>query len=565
MASFYRPLRFVSSEKLTGADRLLLAFDALAISHVIGKTPPNGKIIHGSKYRVVVIPLSKLVVKARTIVSKIVAQRAEPAPPLPILNKHCVGCEFRSHCQKIVSEKDDLSLLTTVTAKERKTHNDRGIFTVTQLSYAFRPKRTLANRGLKSLKHDPALKALAIRKRQIHVVGTPVWNDLGQPIYFDVEGVPDRDFYYLIGLRYMLGNAQVHQSFWADDPSDEKVMWVKCLDTLALINQPRLIHYGSYETQFLRQMKARYSGASINSGLVDYLMSSSLNLLSFTYAQIYFPTYSNTLKDVVRFLGFEWSKGDPSGLRALMWRSKWERSHDSGIKRKLMTYNAEDCMAVQKVAHAIARVCAEQQTADAGVHSINVKSLAREYPRRFGPLNSVPAFEQINAAAYWDYQRNKVYVRSNNRLRRASQRRQRSGRKPVRIDKFIEIRDQRPACCTRCGATIIYRNGRFPRMVYDLRFSGTGIKRRIVRYLVNRYICCVCKCSFHALPRQSKYGRDLGAFVIYQVIELRISQQAVGRNLENLFDLSICGKAVNGIKSRWAKNMRLHTRRFWRR
>jgi hypothetical protein len=63
MASFYRPIRFVPSEKLTGADRLLLAFDALAISHTMGKTPANGKIIHGSKFRAAVIPLSKLVGK----------------------------------------------------------------------------------------------------------------------------------------------------------------------------------------------------------------------------------------------------------------------------------------------------------------------------------------------------------------------------------------------------------------------------------------------------------------------------------------------------------------------
>ena len=219
---FYRPLRFVPSEKLTSADKLLLAFDALAISTIIGKTPPNGKIIHGCKYRAAVIPLSKLIGKARTIVGKIAAHRAETTPPLPVLNKHCVGCEFRSHCRQIALQKDDLSLLPTITAKVRKTQNDKGIFTTTQLSYTFRPKRSSANRGLKSLKHEPALKALAIRKRQIHVVGTPVWNDVGHPIYFDVEGVPDRDFYYLIGLRYMSGNNCIHRSFWADDPSDEK-------------------------------------------------------------------------------------------------------------------------------------------------------------------------------------------------------------------------------------------------------------------------------------------------------------------------------------------------------
>src|SRR5260221_4611807 len=381
MVSFYRPLRFVPSEKLTGADRLLLAFDALAISHIIGKTPPNGKIIHGCKYRAAVIPLSKLVGKVRTIVAKIAVQRAETTPPLPILNKLCVGCEFRSHCQQVALQRDDLSLLSTITKKGRKTQNDKGIFTVTQLSYAFRPKRSSAHGGSRSLRHEPAVTALAIRKRQIHVVATPVWNEFGHPIYLDVEGVPDRALYYLVGLRYVSGNSRIYRSFWADDPSDEKVMWVKCLDALALINQPRLIHYGSYETQFLRRMKARYSGASINSGLIDHLISSSLNLLSFTYAQIYFPTYSNSLKDVARFLGFDWSERDPSGLRALMWRSESEASRDSDINGKLMTYNAEDCAAVQKVAGAIARVCDEQQTAEGGGDSINVKSLTREYPQ----------------------------------------------------------------------------------------------------------------------------------------------------------------------------------------
>jgi len=168
----------------------------------------------------------------------------------------------------------------------------------------------------------------------------------------------------------MSDNNRIYRSFWADDPSDEKVMWVKCLDTLALIDQLKLIHYGSYETQFLRRMKARYCSAPMNAELIDYMISSSVNLLSFTYAQIYFPTYSNTLKEVARFLGFEWSERDPSGLRALMWRSEWENSRDSGIKQELTIYNAEDCAAVQKVADAIARVCDEQRTTDAAVDSI---------------------------------------------------------------------------------------------------------------------------------------------------------------------------------------------------
>ena len=42
----------------------------------------------------------------------------------------------------------------------------------------------------------------------------------GNPVYLDVEGVPDRDFYYLIGMRCTSGDADMHASFWANDVSD---------------------------------------------------------------------------------------------------------------------------------------------------------------------------------------------------------------------------------------------------------------------------------------------------------------------------------------------------------
>src|SRR5437879_4779428 len=46
----YVPIRFVPTEKLEPSDRLLLAFDALALSQVFGKAPRAGKIVHGRQY-----------------------------------------------------------------------------------------------------------------------------------------------------------------------------------------------------------------------------------------------------------------------------------------------------------------------------------------------------------------------------------------------------------------------------------------------------------------------------------------------------------------------------------
>ena len=60
--------------------------------------------------------------------------------------------------------------------------------------------------------------------------------------------------------------------------------------------------------------------------LLDQLNRSAVNLLAAIYARVYFPSYSNGLKDVARHLGFRWSDPAASGLLALSWRREWERS-----------------------------------------------------------------------------------------------------------------------------------------------------------------------------------------------------------------------------------------------
>ena len=185
---------------------------------------------------------------------------------------------------------------------------------------------------------------------------------------------------------------------------------------------------------------------------------------------------------------------------------------------------------------------------------MNVDAVARDYPRSFGPVKfAVPGFEQINAAAYWDYQRAKVYVRSSDRLRRISLARLRL-RKPVKPDKVIQVKEMRPPCCARCGETVIYKNGRLARTVHDLRFSATGVRRCITRYLFNRYQCWSCKAGFKELPRLPKYGRDLKAFVAYQLIELRIAQRALTRHFETVFGIDVPKQSMNQIKSSLAND-----------
>jgi hypothetical protein len=83
-----------------------------------------------------------------------------------------------------------------------------------------------------------------------------------------VEGIPDRDFYYLIGLRIRNSDSVVQHSLWADAAEDEAKIYFQFLNILKTIDKPSLIHYGAFETEFLKQMGVRY-GISIQTALED--------------------------------------------------------------------------------------------------------------------------------------------------------------------------------------------------------------------------------------------------------------------------------------------------------
>ena len=548
----YIPIRFVPKEKVTASDKLMLAFDAYALSQATGKVPAVGKIVHGCRCSAIRLPLPKLIRRVRSVIEKIVKQQAEPATPPVVLNRHCAECQFQALCRQIAHEKDDLSLLATLSDKERKKFHEKGIFTVTQLSYAFRPRRR-STPGV--TKHFPALKALAVRQGKIHILGTPTLNRCGTPVYLDVEGDADRDFYYLIGMRTASQSTGAQRSFWADGPTEQGKMWADFLEELTRIEKPRLIHYGSYETQFLRRMRARYPNTG-SPAFLDELARSALNLLSIIYAHVYFPTYSNGLKEVAQYLGSRWSENGASGLRALIWRSNWESSRDPDLKQKLLTYNAEDCEATQRVAEALFGAFEGSVSENPAMCVVNADLLKRKFPQRFGKTEFLlPEFQKINEAAYWDYQRSRVYVRSGTRLPRQKALKQ-GLRMRLRPNKTIIVEEGRPASCCRCNGTLIYKWGRYSQTIFDLRFSPGSIKRWVTRYSFSRYICWNCKTTFHLYVRKPKYGVDLCAYLLYQVIDVQTPQNVVAKTTRQLFGLPLSRGLINHIKALEAERFR---------
>jgi len=103
------PIRFVFRNKLTRDDRLLLAFDALVLSQVLGREVSLGKIIHGDDHATLKVKASALTGELRKRIKKMAALLSSVAPPDLVLNRHCAECEFQARCRQKALEKDDLT------------------------------------------------------------------------------------------------------------------------------------------------------------------------------------------------------------------------------------------------------------------------------------------------------------------------------------------------------------------------------------------------------------------------------------------------------------------------
>ncbi|OWK34522.1 ISPsy5, transposase [Fimbriiglobus ruber] len=165
----YVPVLHVNGVKVGTRERLFLAVFGLALSGVQGFRPAVGLVICGPEGRPARVELDgKLYGQAEQALGELKRIQAGGEPSRLVLNKHCQQCEFRQRCHEEAVKADEISLLSGVGEKELKRYNRKGIFTLTQLSCSFRPRRR-SRRSPPLEKRQHALHAMAIRDRRIYL------------------------------------------------------------------------------------------------------------------------------------------------------------------------------------------------------------------------------------------------------------------------------------------------------------------------------------------------------------------------------------------------------------
>ena len=371
------PVRFVANNKLTRSDRLLMAFDAYVLGKLVNSSVTFARVVHGDRKATHKIKTSELEGDVRKIISKITNTISAAEPPKLVLNRHCTECIFQERCRSQAVERDDL-----VCSRRCRTRSERS--SITRAFSRLRSFPTYFAPGAATQTPSRATREVSSRpqgashpRKKVHVVDVSPFSITGTPVFIDVESLPDRDFYYLIGLRWPSENGILQRSLRADECGDEVKLWADLLDILSSIESPTVIHYGSFEATFFKKMTDRYGGPREDS-VAAKALGSAINVLSVIFAHIYFPTYSNSLKQIANYLGFTWGDPASSGLQSIVWRHKWERSRDPMLKKKLFSYNTEDCKALSIVTEAI-MACTEPRLASAvdNVEIVQVETLAK--------------------------------------------------------------------------------------------------------------------------------------------------------------------------------------------
>lgn len=542
------PIFITPFEKITTANKLFVALQATFIHNEFGIQVDNCKIIYGKNLQQAKFKLSTFIKSIKKLMIELDKILRHSATPPFFKNSHCPICEFQNSCFEKLIERDDLSLLAGLKPKEIQQKNNRGVFSVKQLSYTFRPKKSPHRKR----KFMPELKALAIREGKTFIQEMPVLKPVETEVFLDFEGITDRSSNYLIGIIIKTRDTEKKYSLWANNEQEQAKIFIELITILKPLNQFIIYHYGSYEIQALRNitkiLPVEYHD------FLKTIIDSSFNILDIFVNQVYPPTYSNSLKEIARFLQFEWSEKDASGLKSTLWRYNWELSNSDELKNKLITYNLEDCEALIVVKDWLIRI--------PGTGSVNqnfekVENIKKESIYKWGKVNFlVKEFEQINQFAYFNYQREKVFIKTYpeiaNRQKKMTTQKLKS-KKNLKPNKIIEV--TRPTICPVCNGTEFYKHDKQYRTVIDLKITKTGIRRFITLYRLYRFKCKRCKkviAPKDFISTNSKYGGMLCCWIINQAIHYRMSYNKIAAQLKETFDIDYPSNAIQYLKSHFS-------------
>lgn len=341
-AYYYVAIEIKSAERLSDAHKYQLTFYGELLKEVQGVRPDEGYVLNGSA-TLIGFPLREFELRFHKALRHVRAILAGEQPP-PHLSSGCKSSPWFSECIAYAEENDDIALLYNVRRSTLDKLKKHGIETVADAADADIGRLFATGDFRRKTLERLKLQARALRDGT-HTIRKPfTFPETTHEYFFDIEGDPFRQLEYLFGFLVRDPAGERYESFVAERPEDERLMWEEFLAWLeGMPPEYAVYHYGSYERHRITMFADRYGGSEA----LDTFAEKLIDLNEVVKKHVIFPLYFYSIKDIGKYIGFERTGNITGGSESITYYEMWLEKGDRKSLEEVIEYNKDDVIATR--------------------------------------------------------------------------------------------------------------------------------------------------------------------------------------------------------------------------
>ena len=324
-------------------------FYRMLLGRIQGFLPPRGRIINveGNLEEFDPALFEEKFQKALAHTQRLVSAQETSEP---VLGSHCLLCEWFQRCHRWVKEQEDPTGLFFV-GKQKFRLKQVGLRTIQDIADMrvedyLAPETKIPRMGEKALtrmKH----RANILLAGQPSIREGYVFPERMGDIYFDIEDDPTQGVTYLFGLVSVGPHEErSYQYFVARHPDEEEQTVRKFWEFISSAGDVTYYVYSHKERSTLRQLMVRYK---LDEAVFNHYVEHEYDLYSQLIVEYSdWPTFSYSIKQIAKHIGFHWRDSDPSGANSIAWYNDYlaNPAKNEGVLKRILQYNEDDCLAM---------------------------------------------------------------------------------------------------------------------------------------------------------------------------------------------------------------------------
>lgn len=285
---------------------------------------------------------------------------ARAVEPLPALAGICKLCHWRTVCTKRLEELDDPTLIPEL-GRSRRDALAADLPTVKELARADLKKYVRGGKSIfPGIGPEMLSKFCARARLQTKPGATPYLKgpidlpDTEVELFFDIETDPMRDICYLHGFVERRGGdtgTERYKAFFAEMPTPEaeERTFAEAWTYIQSSRPCAIYYYSPYERTHWRNLRKRYPHVATEVEIEAlFAAETTVDLYNdVVRPKTEWPTRDYSIKTLASFLGFKWRDSNPSGAASIEWYHRWVESGDPDIRKRILDYNDDDCVATR--------------------------------------------------------------------------------------------------------------------------------------------------------------------------------------------------------------------------